>query len=114
MANLFKVKTHKNIGVSAVTVNSYTVATATTATVIGLTLTNRTGAAIKASAMHNDGVGASGQNTYLIYNAPVPAGSALIVVGGDQKLVLQNAHSIQCQSNTALSLDIVLSVLEIT
>ena len=114
MANAFKVKTEKNIGTSAATVNSYVVAAATTTTVIGLVLTNRTGAAIKASAMHNDGVGASGNDTYLVYNAPIPAGSALVVVGGDQKLVLQNAHSVKCQSNTAASIDATMSLLEIT
>jgi hypothetical protein len=114
MASTFKVKTHRLIGTSATTVNAYAVGSSTATTVIGLTLANRTTGPITADAMHNDGVGASGKDTYLIYKAPIPSGGSLIVVGGDQKVVLQNAHSIKCVSNTATSLDVTMSILEIT
>ena len=114
MASTFKVKTHRLIGTSATTVNSYSVASSTTSTVIGLTLANRTTGAITADAMHNDGVGANGKDTYLVYKAPIPSGGSLVVVGGDQKVVLQNPHSVKCVSNTAVSLDVIMSVLEIT
>ena len=64
--------------------------------------------------MHNDGVGASGKDTYLVYKAPIPSGGSLVVVGGEQKVVLQNAHSVKCVSNTATSLDVSMSILELT
>ena len=114
MASTFKVKTHRLIGASATTVNAYTVGSSTATTVIGLTLANRTSGPITADAMHNDGVGANGKDTYLVYKAPIPSGGSLVVVGGDQKVVLQNAHSVKCVSNTAVSLDVIMSVLEIT
>ena len=114
MASTFKVKTHRVIGTTATTCNTYVVAVSTTTTVIGLTLANRTNGPITADAMHNDGTGASGKDTYLIYKAPIPSGGSLVVVGGDQKVVLQNAHSIKCVSNTATSLDVIMSVLELT
>jgi len=102
------------IGATATTVNAYAVGSSTTTTVIGLTLANRTTSSITADAMHNDGVGANGKDTYLVYKAPIPSGGSLVVVGGDQKVVLQNAHSIKCVSNTATSLDVIMSVLELT
>ena len=114
MASTFKVKTHRLIGTTATTVNSYSVAASTTTTVIGLTLANRTNGPITADAMHNDGVGAAGKDTYLIYKAPIPSGGSLVVVGGEQKVVLQNAHSVTCVSNTATSLDVTMSILELT
>ena len=114
MANTFKIKTHRLIGTTATTVNSYSVGSSTATTVIGLTLANRTTGPITADAMHNDGVGASGKDTYLVYKAPIPSGGALVVVGGEQKVVLQNAHSVKCVSNTATSLDVTMSILEIT
>ena len=92
MASTFKVKTHRLIGASATTVNAYTVGSSTATTVIGL----------------------NGKDTFLIKSAPIPSGGSLVVVGGDQKVVLQNAHSVKCVSNTAVSLDVVMSILEIT
>ena len=74
MASTFKVKTHRLIGASATTVNAYTVGSSTATTVIGLTLANRTSGPITADAMHNDGVGANGKDTFLIKSAPIPSG----------------------------------------
>mgnify|MGYP003352064692 CR=1 FL=1 len=39
---------------------------------------------------------------------------ALVVVGGDQKLVLQSGDSIKVKSDAATSVDIVMSVMEIS
>ena len=38
----------------------------------------------------------------------------LVVVGGDQKVVLANVHGVFVASNTASSLDAVMSILEVT
>ena len=94
MASTFKVKTHRVIGTTATTINAYYVATSTTTTVIGLTLANRTAGPITADAMHNDRTGANGKDTYLIKSAPIP--------------------SVKCVSNTAVSLDVIMSILELT
>ncbi|MGB2561214.1 MAG: hypothetical protein ACPIG6_11515, partial [Akkermansiaceae bacterium] len=59
----------------------------------------------------NDG-GAS--KIHLVKNAPVPAGGTLVVVGGDQKVVLEPTDVVIVQSDTASSGDVTMSYLEIT
>jgi uncharacterized Zn ribbon protein len=56
----------------------------------------------------------SGDNVFIVKDVPVPGGSALIVVGGDQKLVMEVSDVIKVQSDTANSIDTTLSILEIT
>jgi hypothetical protein len=51
---------------------------------------------------------------YIIKDAPLPVGGSLILFGGDQKLVLQTTDKISIISNTAASVDVVLSFLEIS
>jgi hypothetical protein len=43
----------------------------------------------------------------------VPPGSNIILVGGEQKVVLETGDSLTLRSNVASSVDIVLSALEI-
>jgi len=47
-------------------------------------------------------------------DAPIPVGSSLVVVGGDQKLVLNNADHVMITSSAASSVDVVTSYLEIS
>ena len=51
---------------------------------------------------------------HLIKDAPVPSGGSIVIVGGDQKVVLEATHSVKVSSNTASSVDVVMSILEIT
>ena len=113
MASNFDVKTSRAVGTTAARIGSYTVASGTKTTVIGLTLANVTNTAITATAFHSSHT-SGGSNTHLIKAAPIPAGSSLVVVGGDQKVVLANVHGIFVQANTASSLDAVMSILEVT
>ena len=110
MANTFTRKTSRNIGTSAVQVGSYTVGAATSTTIIGLTVCNTTASPVTADIYHYDGANA----TYLVKGAPINAGGSLVAVGGDQKVVLVTGDSIYVQSSAATSLDVVMSVLEIT
>lgn len=110
MANTFTRKTSRSIGTTPVSVGSYTVGSGVTATVIGLSVANRTGTGVSANVYHTDG----SNNTYVVYNAPVPAGGTLIAVGGDQKIVLTAGDSIVVQSTSATSVDAIMSVLEIS
>ena len=59
---------------------------------------------------HNDGA----TDTALVKTAPIPSGGSLIVVGGDQKVVLQTGDGIFVNSDVASSVDVVMSILEIT
>ena len=47
-------------------------------------------------------------------DAPIPVGGSLVVVGGDQKLVMEPGDTIKVTSDTASSADVVLSHLDIT
>jgi hypothetical protein len=111
MANTFKRKLSSSIGTTPTDVGNYTVAANTTTIVVGFAVTNRTGSAITANVYIQDVAVA---NTYLVVNAPVSAGSSLIVGGGDQKIVLETGDSILVQSSAASSIDAVMSIMEIT
>jgi hypothetical protein len=68
------------------------------------------GSSINVDATVNDG----SNDYYIIKNAPIAAGGSLVVVGGDQKIVLNTSDSIKVQSDTASSLDAIMSIMEIT
>ena len=51
---------------------------------------------------------------YIVKNAPIPVGGSLVVVGGDQKLVLEPGDTVKVTSSQASSADVVLSHLDIT
>ena len=108
MANAFKNAVSASIGTSNVDI--YTAPSATTTTVIGMTVSNRTASAINVDVSVTDT--SSGTTVYLIKSAPIPVGGSLVVVGGDQKVVLETTDKITVVSDTATSADAVISVLE--
>lgn len=110
MANTFKRKLSRSVGTSLTAVGSYTVASSTQVTVIGLAVANTTASQILVDATVNDG----SNDTYLIKEAPVPSGGSIVIIGGDQKVVLETNDSIKVKSDTASSVDVVMSILEIT
>jgi hypothetical protein len=110
MANTFKRKLSRGIGTSAIQVGTYTVGAGVTTVVIGLTVTNISGSAISANVFLNDGAA----NTAIVSTAPISSGSSLVVVGGDQKVVLETGDSIYVQSSAASSVDVVMSIMEIS
>lgn len=110
MANTFKRKLSRSIGTSLTAVGSYTVAASTEVTVIGLAVANTTASQILVDATVNDGT----NDTYLVKQAPVPSGGSIVIIGGDQKVVLETNDSIKVKSDTASSVDVVMSILEIT
>lgn len=110
MANDFKRKLSRSIGTSLTSVGTYTVPSSTQVTVIGLDIANTTSSQVLVDATINDG----SNDTYLIKEAPIPSGGSLVVIGGDQKVVLETSDSIKVKSDTATSVDVVMSILEIT
>ena len=109
MANTFKIKTDTAVGTSAATI--YTCPSTTQTTIIGLSVANIVASQITVDVQleNNDG-----DNIYLVKAAPVPVGSALVVVGGDQKVVMEASDVLKVTTNTASSGDVALSILEIT
>ena len=108
MANTFKLKTKANVGVT--TSNVYAVPSATTAVVIGVTLANTTGSSI------NVGVGvtrASSDDVKLMKNVPIPQGSSFEFMAGN-KVVLETTDTLTAESDVNNSLDVALTIMEIT
>ena len=108
MANTFKLKTKANVGVS--TSNVYVVPSATTTVVIGVTLANTSGSSI------NVGVGvtrASTDDVKLMKNVPIPQGSSFEFMAGN-KVVLETTDTLTAVSDVNNSLDVALTIMEIT
>lgn len=105
----FKSKITANIGVDASpSTLTPTISAGQTATLIGLSIANTTGATINVSAklLKNGGTSA-----YLIKSAAVLPGGALAIVGGDQKVVIEEGDSITASASAANSADAVISFL---
>jgi hypothetical protein len=100
MPNILTNYTSASVGTSPVT--TYTVPASTTATTVGLQLCNTTASQIE--------VDVQGAGVYLLKNTPIPAGSSLSALDG--KLVFKTGETLVVTSNTAISVDVILSVLE--
>ena len=109
MANTFKLKSKNNIGVS--TVGIYTVPGATTTVIIGVTCTNVSGQGI------NVGIGISratnGDDINILKNVPIPQGSALEIMQGN-KIVVEAVDTVTAKSDVNNSLDVALTIMDIT
>ena len=109
MANTFKLKSKNNIGVS--TVGIYTVPGATTTVIIGVTAANVSGQGI------NVGIGISratnGDDINILKNVPIPQGSALEIMQGN-KIVVEAIDTVTAKSDVNNSLDVALTIMEIT
>jgi hypothetical protein len=111
MANTFKNAASAATGTSEVSV--YTVPSGTTTTVIGLTCAHVTSTSpVKVSIRVYDSSGTA--HFFIVKNAEVFEGGSLVAVGGDQKLVLETGDIIKVQSDTASSIDTIVSVMEQT
>lgn len=114
MANAFLSETDASIGTSPATV--FTCPSATETTIIGLTVANRVATQILVDVQLDASGRTSGaeDSVYIVKAAPVPAGSSLVIIGGNQKVVMEPGDEIVVTSDTASSADVVLSHLDIT
>lgn len=106
MANTFKNYAVANVGTTASTV----VTASTATTVIGVTIANVSTSTITVSVLVNIG----GSDFYLIKNAVIPVGGALVPIGGEQKLVLETGDLLKVVSSATTSADVIASVLELS
>lgn len=105
--NTFKSYASKNVGTSAETI--YTCPASTQTTLIGLSMANTSTSPITTDAY----VTRSAVNYYLVKGATVPVGGSLVIVGGDQKVVLQSSDVLYVVNSAATSGDAFASLLEI-
>jgi hypothetical protein len=101
MANTFRNATGQ---ADTVGVTIYTVPAATTSILIGATMANITGGVVTASLQLD--------TVYIVRDATIPVGSSLSVLDG--KIVLQTGDTIVATASANTSVDIILSLLEIT
>ena len=104
MAQNFRRYTSNDVGTSAATLftaDSYD-------TVVGISVSNVTGSSVIASVYINDG----SNDIYLIRNCPIPSGSALQVLDGGAKFVVQSGDALKVVSDTASSLDVWVSTVD--
>jgi len=110
MANTFKNAVSSAIGTSQTSV--YTVPSATTSTVIGLTVSNITSSDITVDVVVTDT--SASASVHIIKGATVPVGGAVVPIGGDQKVVLEATDILKVTSSASSSADALVSVLEQT
>ncbi len=110
MANTFKNSITGSIGTSGVKVYEAPVATA--ATVIGVNVANTTSQNISVSVMLRDNVG--NKCVYLVKDALIVQGGSNVMVGGEQKVVLEATDFLSVTSSLANSADVIVSILELT
>ena len=114
MANTFTRTTKSSLSTADVTSSSLTdVLTAgSTATLIILSvlISNKTGSNANANIYLYT---SSGDDTYLLRNAPVPAGSSLEMISGSKLIMVAN-DVLRASADAATSLDITISYLQQT
>ena len=107
MAQDFKRYIERNIGTSAVDIPDGSNFDSND-TIIGINLANITTNTINVDVYIQN----SSNNYYLVKNAPIPSGSALQVMDGGAKVVVQNGERLYIKSDTATSLDAWVSVVD--
>jgi hypothetical protein len=113
MANTFKVDTKSSLvtdAVSNTTTNVLTAGASATLIVLSILVSNKTGASANVDVYL---VTNTGDDVYLIRNAPVPAGSSLELISGN-KVIMESSDVLRARSDTATALDIAVSYLEQT
>jgi len=104
MAQNFRRYTANDVGTSASTLftaDSYD-------TVVGISLANVVATQIIVSCYINDGT----NDIYLAKDVPIPSGSALQVLDGGAKFVVQSGDALKVISDTASSLDVWVSTVD--
>ena len=120
MANAFKTFSAKNIDTASTGETLlYTCPSSPTTetTIIGLNIANILAVSITVTVELHDGGVSSPESTnlrHIVKDAIVPVGSSLVVVGGDQKIVMNAGDVLRVYASQDNSCDAVLSVLEIT
>jgi len=104
MAQNFRRYVSNNVGTSAVTV--YTADS--NDTVVGISIANVASATINVSVFITSG----GNDIHLIKDTPIVQGSALQIIDGGARFVLQNTDALKVISDTASSADVWISAVD--
>ena len=111
MANTFKNAFAANISNSSF-VDLYTVPSATTTIILGLTLCNKTASAVTATIQFQD-TSDSNADFQVIDTVSIPGRTSLELLSG-QKYVLETTDVLRVKAGTGSALDATLGIMEIT
>ena len=104
MAQDFERNIARNVGTSASTLRTANSDDA----LVGINVANTTTRQINVDVFINDG----SNDYYIVKTAPIPAGSALQLLDGGAKIVMQSSDVLKVQSDTASSADVWVSVVD--
>ena len=104
MAQDFERNIARNVGTSASTLRTANSDDA----LVGINVANTTTSQINVDVFINDG----SNDYYIVKTAPIPAGSALQLLDGGAKIVMQSSEVLKVQSDTASSADVWVSVVD--
>ena len=113
MANTFKIETKSSLvtdAVSNTTTNVLSAGGSATIILLSVLISNKTGTSANCDVYL---VTNTGDDVYLIANAPVPSGSSLEIISGS-KIIMESSDILRARSDTATALDISVSYLEQT
>ena len=110
MANNFKNAVKTNIAVDSGTYTTvYAAPAGKVSIILECDIANTTAAAIDASVVITDT--SAGVSSFIVKEAPIPAGGALKVISG-QKIVLEATDIIKAAASAGSSADCIVSILE--
>ena len=113
MTNTFKVDTKSDCVTDAHTSSNANVLTAggsATLVLLSILISNTTGSSADVDVFL---VTNTGDDVFLIRNAPVPAGSSLEIISGS-KIIMESSDVLRVRSDTASAIDVAVSYLEQT
>ena len=113
MANTFKIDTKSSVVTDAVSSTNTNVVTAggsATLVLLSCLVSNKTASSADVDVYL---VTNTGDDVYIIRNAPVPAGSSLEIISGS-KIIMEASDILRINSGTATALDASISFLEQT
>ncbi len=113
MANTFKIDTKSSVvtdAVSSANCNVLSAGASATVIVLSVLISNKVGSSANVDVYL---VTSTGDDVYLIRNAPVPAGSSLEIISGN-KVIMESSDVLRVRCDTASALDVAVSYLEQT
>ena len=108
MANTFKIDTKSSVSTSGN--NVVTAGGSATLVILSILISNKSASSAQVDVFL---VTNTGDDVFLVKNAPVPAGSSLEIISGS-KIIMESSDVLQITSNTASALDASVSYLEQT
>lgn len=113
MANTFRMDTKSGLvtdSVTLATTNVLSAGASSTLVLLSILVSNKVGSSANVDVYL---VTTTGDDIYLIRNAPVPAGSSLELISGN-KLIMEPSDILRARSDTSSALDISISYLDQT